>query len=204
MSEQTDTYKTIPVKSEGLFKDRGSKFFAYAHPVNTEQEVKRIIAGYKKEFHNARHHCYAFKIGIGEAQYRYSDDGEPSGTAGKPIYGQILSHQLTNICIVVVRYFGGTLLGTGGLVNAYKLAAKEAIVHNRIIEKTINDIYEINFSYEQINTVMNRLKKLEVSFLHEEYLERCKIEFAVRQSSVQKMMELFEKLMINVKYLKAE
>lgn len=205
MSESiADTYKTITKQSEGLYKDRGSKFLAYAHPIKNEEEVKKLVGAYKKEYHNARHHCYAFKYGTRDEYYRFNDDGEPSGTAGKPIYGQILSHDLTNICIVVVRYFGGTLLGTSGLINAYKQATIEAIKHNKITEKTINDIYEVDFSYDQINVVMNQLKTFKAIFLKETYLERCQIKFAIRLGNVDKMLEIFHKQMININFIGQE
>ena len=140
-----DTYLTIKEPSEGLFKDKGSKFSSFAFPASSEEDVKKFLAELKKQHPSANHHCYAFRLGADKQAYRANDDGEPSNTAGKPILGQIQSKDLTNILIVVVRYFGGTLLGVSGLINAYKLAAAEAIQNATIIEKTVDDIYEIKF-----------------------------------------------------------
>ena len=143
-----DTYYTISAPSEGLFKDRGSRFIALAYPVTTEKEIKEIQVSLRKKYHDARHHCYAYRLGYDKSVYRVNDDGEPSGTAGKPIFGQIQSKDLTNIFIVVIRYFGGTLLGVSGLINAYRSAAADAIEHAQIIQKTIMDLYEISFEYQ--------------------------------------------------------
>ena len=141
-----DTYKTIENKSEGVFKDRGSKFIALAYPIGSENEAKKILADVRKEYHDACHHCYAYRIGADKQQFRSSDDGEPSGTAGKPIFNQIQSKDLTNIFIVVVRYFGGTLLGVPGLINAYKSATLDALNNAVSVIRTINDVYEVTRS----------------------------------------------------------
>ena len=132
-----DTYKTIEKPSEGLFKDKGSKFISFAFPVDNEEEIKEIVQSIKKEHHSARHHCYAWRLGADQLLFRANDDGEPSSTAGKPILGQIQSFDLTNILIVVVRYFGGTLLGVSGLINAYRNAALDAINQAEIVEKLV-------------------------------------------------------------------
>jgi uncharacterized YigZ family protein len=140
-----DTYKTITGSAEGLFKDKGSKFFAYAYPIEDESEVKDLVDQLKKEHFKAVHHCYAYRLGQDRTNFRVNDDGEPSGSAGKPILNVLLSKDITNILVVVVRYFGGTLLGVPGLINAYKTATQEALAEAEIIEKTVNEIYEVRF-----------------------------------------------------------
>lgn len=154
-----DTYLTIDNRAAGLFKDKGSRFIAEAIPVTSVEEVKEYVDAIRKEHHVARHHCYAYMIGCDRQQWRVNDDGEPSGTAGKPILGQINSHNLTNILIVVTRYFGGTLLGVSGLINAYRSAAADAISNSLIIEKKLNDYYEIRYPYVVMNDVMRILKE---------------------------------------------
>ncbi|MBI5010960.1 MAG: YigZ family protein, partial [Bacteroidia bacterium] len=155
---ESDLYKTIKKPSRGIFRDKGSKFIAFAFPVNDQESVKGIVDNLRKEYHDARHHCYAYMIGYQRTVWRINDDGEPSGTAGKPILGQINSNVLTNILIVVIRYFGGTLLGVPGLINAYKTAASEAIQNSEIIECTVKDYYEVSFPFESMNDVMKILK----------------------------------------------
>ena len=155
---ESDSYKTIKSFSQGIFRDRGSRFIANAYPVSDPESVKPIVDGLRKEFHDARHHCYSYMIGHERTVWRVNDDGEPSGTAGKPILGQINSHGLTNVLIVVIRYFGGTLLGVPGLINAYRSAAAEAISGAEIIECTVQDYYEITFPYSSMNDVMKILK----------------------------------------------
>ena len=140
-----DTYRTIKRESEGYFRDRGSKFYAFAYPVETEDEVKEHLEELRKKYYDARHHCYAYQLGAEKTSYRINDDGEPSSSAGKPIFGRIQSHDLTNILIVVIRYFGGVKLGVPGLINAYKTAAEEAILKNKIETKTINEVYELSY-----------------------------------------------------------
>jgi uncharacterized YigZ family protein len=155
---EEDIYRTIKSTSQGIFKDKGSKFFALAYPVADQESVKSIIDSLRKEYHDARHHCYAYMLGYEREVWRINDDGEPSGTAGRPILGQINSHELTNILIVVIRYFGGTLLGVPGLINAYKTAAAEAINNAEIIECTVKDYYDVTFPFESMNDVMKILK----------------------------------------------
>jgi uncharacterized YigZ family protein len=179
----SDTYFTLEKRSEGLFKDRGSKFIAYAFPVTTEAEIKDHLAQLRKEHHSARHHCYAWRLGADKAAYRANDDGEPSNSAGKPILGQIQSHDLTNVLIVVVRYFGGTLLGVGGLINAYREAASDAIKNNRIIEKHILDQYTIDFEFEGTNAIMKILKDLEAKIISQDFHESCQISFYIRKQN---------------------
>ena len=156
---ESDSYKTIKSFSQGVFKDRGSRFIAHAYPVSDKDSVKTILDSLRKEFHDARHHCYAYMTGYERSVWRINDDGEPSGTAGKPILGQINSSGLTNILIVVIRYFGGTLLGVPGLINAYRTAAAEAITNAEIIECTVQDHYEITYPYSSMNDVMKILKE---------------------------------------------
>ena len=156
----SDCFKSIATLSTGLFKDNGSKFLAFAYPVTTEEEIKGIIQGLKKEYYDARHHCYAYRLGHTGAIWRMNDDGEPSSTAGRPIYGQILSAELSDILVVVVRYFGGIKLGVPGLIRAYKSSTADAIANATIIEKIATKPYRIIFDYLQMNSVMKRLKDL--------------------------------------------
>lgn len=154
-----DEYRSIQKASHGLFKDRGSKFIAMAFPVHSEESVKEKLEEVKKKYHDARHHCFAYRLGPGEDSWRMNDDGEPSGTAGNPIMGQIRSYRLNNTLIIVTRYFGGTLLGTGGLINAYRQAAKAALENASIIKKTIDCSYLLNFPYASMNDVMSFIKE---------------------------------------------
>ena len=149
-----DSYKTIEDTAEGIFRDKGSKFLAYAYPIRSEDEVKPIIVKLKAEHGKANHFCYAYRLTPDRSVFRVNDDGEPSGTAGRPILNCLLSEDLTNILIVVVRYFGGTLLGVPGLINAYKNASLEAIKESKVVAKTVNDVYEVYFDYLQMNDVM--------------------------------------------------
>jgi uncharacterized YigZ family protein len=176
-----DTYKTIEKKSEGVFKDRGSKFIAFAYPASTEEIVKQILNDVRKEYHDACHHCYAYRIGFDKLLWRANDDGEPSGTAGKPIFNQILTRDLTNILIVVVRYFGGTLLGVPGLINAYKTATQEALNNATIHTKTINDVYEVTFNYPVMNNVMKIIKDKGLEIITTDFAIECKVIFKVRK-----------------------
>jgi uncharacterized YigZ family protein len=175
-----DTYKTIRQPSEGLFKDKGSRFIAKAYPVESVEEVKGILASLRKEYHDARHHCYAYRIGPGDAVYRANDDGEPANTAGKPILGQIRSHGLTNILIVVIRYFGGILLGVGGLINAYRSAAGESLGQAVIIEKTFNRLISIQFPYVAMNEVMRIIRDSKAEIAGQEFTGRCTMQVQVR------------------------
>ena len=189
-----DTYKTISQKSEGLYKEKGSKFITYAYPVSTEDEIKEHIAQLKKEYYDARHHCYAYMLGADKKNFRANDDGEPSSTAGKPILGQILSNDLTNILIVVVRYFGGTKLGASGLIHAYKTAAADAISNAEILDKTVNDIYDIHFDYLVMNDIMKIIKDEQPEQLGQDFNLTCKITLSIRQSEVERLIEKFEKI----------
>jgi len=191
---QNDSYKTIEDTSEGIYKEKGSKFIAYAFPVSSEEDIKEQIDKLKKEYYDARHHCYAYMLGADKKNFRANDDGEPSSTAGKPILGQILSFDLTNILIVVVRYFGGTKLGVSGLIHAYKTAAQETISNASIIEKTVNDIYDIHFDYLVMNDVMRIIKEDQPLQIDQDFNLTCKITLSIRQSEVEKIIERFKKI----------
>lgn len=191
---QTDSYKTIQNTSEGIYKEKGSKFIAYAFPVTCEEKIKEEIDKLKKEYYDARHHCYAYMLGADKKTFRANDDGEPSSTAGKPILGQILSAELTNILIVVVRYFGGTKLGVSGLIHAYKTAAIDAISNAEIIEKTVNDIYDIHFDYLVMNDVMRIIKEEQPLQIDQDFNLTCRITLSIRQSEVEKIIERFSKI----------
>ena len=190
----TDTYLTIQNTSEGIFRDRASKFIGIAVPVCTEAEMKQALDDIRKKYFDATHHCYAFRLGADKTVFRSNDDGEPSGTAGRPILGQIQSKDLTNLLVVVVRYYGGTKLGVPGLINAYKTAAKEALDAAKIIEKTVQDIYEVFFRYEQMNDVMRILKDEHVSQLSHQFDTECIIKFSVRQQHVGRIVDMLGKL----------
>lgn len=177
-----DTYHTIAAPAEGLYKEKGSKFLAFAYPVHNTDEVKQHLEALRKEYFDARHHCYAYILGPNKDAYRVNDDGEPSGTGGRPIHGQLLSADLTDTLIVVVRYFGGILLGASGLANAYKAAARDAIDHATIVEKTIDCRYRLSFKYEAMNDVMRILKDFDLKPLNQQFDLDCTLEVSVRQS----------------------
>lgn len=176
---ELEAYKTIKEPSEGLYKEKGSKFFGYASPVTTEDEFKSFINDLKKQHHQARHHCYAFAMKPDKSFYRYSDDGEPSGSAGAPIYGQIQSFDVTNVAIVVVRYFGGTKLGVGGLINAYREAAKAALDNATIIKKDITSSISIEFPYEEMNMVMGAIKKFDANIKKQNFNIKCNVSIEI-------------------------
>jgi uncharacterized YigZ family protein len=184
-----DTYKTIIAPSEGVFKDRGSKFLAFAFPFNKEDQLKEIIIGLKAEHAKARHWCYAYRLTRDRSVFRVNDDGEPSGTAGRPILNILLSKEITNVLVVVVRYFGGTLLGVPGLINAYKLATEDALKQAQIIEKKVKDIYEVSFEYFQMNEVMKLIKDEHLDSFEQEFDLTCKIKIAVNQSDVNRIID---------------
>lgn len=189
-----DTYLTITTSAEGLYKDKGSKFIAYAFPVSSEHQIKQHLSDLRKEHFNARHHCYAFRLGADKMAYRANDDGEPKYSAGKPILGQIQSNDLTNILIVVVRYFGGTLLGVSGLITAYKLVATNALENAVIIEKKVMERYELTFDYLQMNDVMKLMKDEELEQISQNFDLNCTLVFAVRKNNAQKVVDLFKKI----------
>lgn len=187
----TDVYKTIEREAQGYIKDKGSKFHAFAFPVENEDEIKEILDRVKKEHHSARHHCYAWRLGTENIRFRANDDGEPSSTAGKPILGQLLSFDVTNILIVVVRYFGGTLLGVGGLINAYRSAATDALNNAEIVERILESRYLAKFTYNELNDVMQLVKQENLNVLRTQFEESCKLYFSVRNSEAERISQLF-------------
>ncbi len=170
-----DLYRTIQYPSEGLYKAKGSKFTAYAFPVNSEEKIKAQISKLQKRYHDATHHCFAWRLGPDLDQYRVNDDGEPSGSAGKPIMGQIQSRNLTNVLVVVVRYFGGTLLGVGGLIQAYRSAASDALQRSLIIEQKVYEKLKVDFSYAQMNSVMKVIKDFQLEFDDQQFDMECSL-----------------------------
>jgi uncharacterized YigZ family protein len=198
-----DIYKTIDEPSEGIFRDKGSKFIAYAYPFKDENKVKEIIAELKSMHPKARHHCWAYRLTPDRTIFRVNDDGEPSGTAGRPILNVLLSMDVTNIMVVVVRYFGGTLLGVPGLINAYKSATQEALQIAEIVEKTVNDVYEVTFDYIQMNDVMRIIKETEVIVLSQDFDTKCKITFEIRKLQVNEVIGRMEKIEgLTINYLR--
>jgi len=196
-----DTYKTIAFASEEiLFKEKNSKFFGYAFPVTNEEEIKNHLEQLKKQHYGAVHNCYAFQIGTETIQYRANDDGEPSNTAGTPIYGQIQSFGLTNILVVVVRYFGGVKLGVGGLITAYRTAAQMALEASEIIEKTINVTYSITFDYKSTNKVMRVIKEKNIEIETQKMDLGCEIIISTRKKNAENVFEIFNSMFeINIK-----
>ncbi len=194
MNVAEDTYQTISAKSEGIYKEKGSKFIALAYHVTSEEEVKDILVSLRKEYHDARHHCYAYAIGFKGEHWRANDDGEPSGTAGRPIYGQIQSFNLTNVLIVVIRYFGGTKLGVSGLINAYKTSAADALQQAEVVTKTINDIYRISFGYLAMNDIMKLIKEENLNIMEQNFDTSCFVTIGVRQSKTQSVLGKIEKI----------
>ena len=189
-----DTYKTLATNSKGIYTEKGSRFIGFAFPVEKEEEVKQHLAGIRKSFYDARHYCYAYILGAEKTAYRINDDGEPSGTAGKPIYGQLLSNDLTNVLIVVVRYFGGIKLGVPGLINAYRTAAKEAINANTVIEKTIDETYRVLFDFPEMNAVMKVLKNDFIKINSQTYMEKYVVTFTVRRKEADKFLSSLRKI----------
>ncbi|PWG82036.1 IMPACT family protein [Pararcticibacter amylolyticus] len=189
-----DTYRTITEASEGLFKDKGSKFIAYAYPVRSEEEAKSYLAEVKAAHPKARHHCWAMRLSSDRSVFRINDDGEPSGTAGRPILNCLLSADLTNLVVIVVRYFGGTLLGVPGLINAYKTATQEALGAAKTVTKTVNDIYGLRFDYLRMNEVMKIIKDENLNLLKQEYDNVCVFEVEIRKSYLNHVLDKFEKV----------
>ena len=189
-----DTYKTIAGPSEGIYREKGSKFIALAFPVETEAEVKEKLAEIQKQYFDARHHCYSYILGPNKDAYRLNDNGEPSGTAGRSIHGQLLSKDLTNTLVIVVRYFGGIKLGVSGLINAYKTAAKDALDAATIIEKTVDETYKVSFDYSVMNSVMQLLKDPYVSILGQGYEDRYLISFKIRRREADRIVTALKKI----------
>jgi uncharacterized YigZ family protein len=192
---ENDTYKTISTASEEvLYKEKNSKFFGYAFPVSNEEEIKEHLDRLRKEHFSARHWCYAYQIGTEKIQYRANDDGEPNNSAGMPIYGQIQSFEVTNVIIVVVRYFGGVKLGVGGLITAYKTAAQMAMENAEIIECTIDKNFIISFGYANMNKVMRIIKEKNLQIISQKMEMDCEIQISIRKKNVQKLLDTFENL----------
>lgn len=189
-----DTYHTIAGPAQGLYKEKGSKFLAFAFPVRNTDEVKQHLEALRKEYFDARHHCYAYILGPTKDAYRANDDGEPSGTGGRPIHGQLLSADLTDTLVVVVRYFGGVLLGASGLANAYKTAARDAIEHAEIIEKTIDIRYRLHFEYATMNDVMRIIKDFNLVPTNQDFNLDCRLDVSVRQSQSNRLYDAVAQL----------
>jgi uncharacterized YigZ family protein len=179
MPQHKDSYRTITAPSNGVFKDKGSKFLAFAFPVESEVEVRQHVQQLKKEYFDARHHCYAYRLGLNGELWRANDDGEPSSTGGKPILGQLLSLELTNVLVVVVRYFGGIQLGMPGLINAYRSATADALAQAQIVEKVAKEILMISFSYFEMNKIMKLIKEKELEIVSQYFDNECEIKIAV-------------------------
>ena len=200
---ENDAYKTITKPSEEvLFKDKNSKFYGYAFPVKTEEDIKQHLEDLKKQHHQARHWCYAYQIGTETIAYRANDDGEPNNSAGMPIYGQIQSFEVTNILIVVVRYFGGVKLGVGGLINAYKTGAQLALEASKIVTRTINKTFLISFDYKNMNKVMRVIKEKNLKVINQKLELDCQITISVRKKDAPTIFEIFENIyQVNIKSL---
>ena len=188
-SQIQDSYKSIAAPSKGLFKDNGSRFIAHAYPVETEEEVKEIVAALKKEYYDARHHVYAYRLGYNGDRFRANDDGEPSGSSGRPVLGQIDSKGLSDILVVVVRYFGGIKLGIPGLIRAYKTSTADALENAEIIEKIASRLFRIHFGYMSMNSVMKVMKDMELEQKNQKFDMECSIDTSVRLSLVDVFLE---------------
>ena len=188
MAEQKDSYLTIAEPAEAIYKERSSKFLTYAYPVESEEEIKGLLDALRKEYYDATHHCYAYRLGAQGEVYRANDDGEPSGTAGKPILGQLLSANLTNCLVVVVRYFGGTKLGVSGLIQAYKESTAEVIAVSKIIEKTVDRGVKIEFDYISMNGVMRVVKELSPRIDEQVFDNICSMTLRIRESEAEQLI----------------
>lgn len=188
METQRDSYRTIAATAEVIYKEKSSKFITYAYHVESEEKVAEILSGLRKKYYDATHHCYAWRMGAGGEMFRSNDDGEPSGTAGKPIYGQLLSHDITDCLIVVIRYFGGTKLGVGGLITAYKQSAMDVIEVAEIVERTVNSIIKITFSYIVMNSVMKVIKELQPVVESQNFDNLCSMQLSIRKSGAESLI----------------
>ena len=184
-----DSYKSIASESKGLFKDNGSRFIAHAYPVETEEEVKEIVAALKKEYYDARHHVYAYRLGYLGEKFRANDDGEPSGSSGRPVLGQIDSLELSDVLVVVVRYFGGIKLGIPGLIRAYKTSTADALANAEIVEKIASKLYRVHFGYMSMNSVMKVMKDMNLEQRNQKFDMECSIDTSVRLSLVDTFLE---------------
>jgi len=190
----SDEYKTILQPAQGSFRDKGSRFLAFAYPAVSEQEVKKLLEGLRKQYYDATHHCYAYVLGFDKSAYRSNDDGEPSGTAGRPIYGQILSADLTNILIVVIRYYGGTKLGVPGLINAYKTAARDALANSSPVTRIVKEVYKIEFPYEVMNEVMKIVKDEILEVINSDFGMKCDMQLAIRRNESERVANKLSKI----------
>lgn len=193
---EKDTYSSIKLAATGLYKESGSKFISLAFPVSNTEEIHAIIKDIKKEHFNARHHCYAYRLGIDGAEWRAVDDGEPSSTAGKPILGQIISADLSDVLIVVVRYFGGVKLGVGGLIKAYKSAAADVLCNAQKVEKRVERIITLEFDFEQTNSVMKLIKEFSLTSIEQDLSDVCKIVTKIRLRDIDRFINELDKLNI--------
>jgi len=197
-----DTYKTISKPSEGVFRDRGSKFMAFAFPIKSEEEFRNVFTKIKSEHPKANHHCWALRLTTDRSVFRINDDGEPSGTAGRPILNTLLSLDITDLALIVVRYFGGTLLGVPGLIHAYKAASIDALKNTDIIEKTINDCYHIEFEYNHLNQVMKIVKEENLHIEKSLLDNQCSVEILIPKTRLNQVVEKFGKIeKLKIKYL---
>jgi len=195
-------YRTIESPAEGTYKEKGSKFLAFAYPVSREDAVKDALQSLRKEYYDARHHCYAWRLGPEMSRYRSNDDGEPSGSAGQPIYGQIVSRELTDVLVVVVRYFGGTKLGVGGLIQAYRTAASDALDQSRIIERKVYDCLRLEFGYEQMNRVMKVIKDRQLDFEDQHFDLDCSLTIRSWSKNTKQVLDTFSKIEgCNIKHI---
>ena len=188
MSQAKDSYLTISGPAEAIYKERSSKFLTYAYPVESEEEIKELLDALRKQYYDATHHCYAYRLGPQGEQFRANDDGEPSGTAGKPILGQLLSAKVTNCLVVVVRYFGGTKLGVSGLIQAYKESTAEVLAVSNIIEKTVDKIITIDFSYISMNGVMRVIKEMNPHIEEQVFDNLCTMKLRIRESEADQLI----------------
>lgn len=194
---EEDSYKTITTAAEAIYKERSSKFLCYAYPVQNEDQVKELLDSLRKKYYDATHHCYAWRIGPRGEQFRANDDGEPSSTAGKPILGQLLSNEITNVLIVVVRYFGGTKLGVSGLITAYKESAATVIEQCDVVQRTVDESVEIQFSYIAMNEVMKVVKDMQPEIVSQEFDNLCRMVLSIRQSQIGQLRERVKEYIVN-------
>jgi uncharacterized YigZ family protein len=193
MTVRADRYPVLAAPAEGLFRDRGSRFLAYAFPVTDEEAFRQGLDRLRREHHGARHHCYAFRLSPAEGIYRYSDDGEPSGTAGRPVYEQICSAGLYETAVVVVRYFGGILLGTGGLHNAYKQAAADALARAKVKEKVLQEELLIRFGYDKLNRIMQVIDREQMTVVTQVFDDACRITVRIPRSETERIISRLQK-----------
>ncbi|RDB04206.1 IMPACT family protein [Runella aurantiaca] len=189
-----DSYKTIVAPIEGFFRDRGSKFLAFGYPIQNEEDVKQYLIALREIHPKANHHCYAYRLGLDRTHFRANDDGEPSGSAGKPILNTLYAHDITNLLVVVVRYFGGTLLGVPGLINAYKVATEEALSQAQIVTKHVRDVYTLTYPYEQMNEVMKVIKAFDLTPQKQQFDNECSLQIEIRKTLLNQVLGKLEKI----------